>query len=609
MTITGTASSGDTLTAGTVTFTVAAGGATKLVFTNAPLTNVAGVTNAATITVQRQDANGNPTTLGGAITVNLTSSSGTAAFRNSGDTATVTSIGIAAGASSSVTVVRYRDNTAGTPTITGALGGLTSATQIETVTPASVSKMAFTTSPGSAVAGSIFGVQPVIRTQDQFNNNSTVGLGINRTVTLTLTTGTGSLQGTVTVDMGTSVGNGVAAFSDLRIDTAGAKVITATSAGTSPTLAPITASLTVSGGGATQLAFSTTPQTLKTTTASGTITVERRDLFGNPTTVGGTITVNLSTTSLTGAFRNTADSATITTIDILSGASSASFRYRDTTVGAPTITAAFDGLTPATQVENVVLNTAPPTPSLLIPVNNAGQSDTTPTFTWSTVTDAEGDAVTYEIQVDNNSDFSSPVVLSPTASGLSAATYTPTTTLTAGTTYFWRVRSSDGIASSAYTTSRTLFIVAPGNWQLFPLTTTVRQSQAFTWQLTATNTTSATSALYCIRIAIPSANFTGVSAVINSTSGHTGWVTSTSTTAGTTTLQINTPTSGQNLAQNESLVFTRLSDVDCRDRRDRLARAGPDYHGVRIVVHSQPDADRYGRRQHGPDRSRPHGSG
>ena len=203
-----------------------------------------------------------------------------------------------------------------------------------------------------------------------------------------------------------------------------------------------------------------------------------------------------------------------------------------------------------------MVNTAPPTPTLLTPVNNAGQSDTTPTFTWSPVVDAEGDAVTYEIQVDNNSDFSSPVVLSPTATALSTATYTPTTTLTAGTTYFWRVRSSDGIVSSAYSTSRTLFIVAPGNWQLFPLTTSVRQSQAFTWQVTATNTTSGSSPLYCIRIAIPSANFTGISAVINSASGHTGWVTSATTSAGTTTLQINTPTSGQNLAQNESLVFT-----------------------------------------------------
>ena len=64
------------------------------------------------------------------------------------------------------------------------------------------------------------------------------------------------------------------------------------------------------------------------------------------------------------------------------------------------------------------------------------------------MTDPDGDPVTYEIQVDNNSDFSSPVSLSPTASGLSTTTYTPTTTLTVGaapgTVYFWRVRANDG---------------------------------------------------------------------------------------------------------------------------------------------------------------------
>ena len=395
----------------------------------------------------------------------------------------------------------------------------------------------------------------MIRTRDTFKNNSTVGLGASRTVTLTISSGrdpAGDLHAAISARPPATASR----LHRPSSDAAGVKVITATSAGTSPSCDLNTAHFSVSGRGATQLVFTTAAPTLKTTTASGTITVERRDIFSNPTTTGGAITVNLSSSSLTGAFRNTADNATITTIDIAAGASSASFRYRDTTVGTPTITAAFDGLTPATQIATVVVNTAPPTPTLLTPVNNAGQSDTTPTFTWSPVVDAEGDAVTYEIQVDNNSDFSSPVVLSPTATALSTATYTPTTTLTAGTTYFWRVRSSDGIVSTAYSTSRTLFIVAPGNWQLFPLTTSVRQSQAFTWQVTATNTTSGSSPLYCIRIAIPSANFTGISAVINSASGHTGWVTSATTSAGTTTLQINTPTSGQNLAQNESLVFT-----------------------------------------------------
>src|SRR5262249_1822098 len=40
-----------------------------------------------------------------------------------------------------------------------------------------VRRLVFSTQPGSATAGAIFGVQPVVKTQDQFGNNSTNGLG------------------------------------------------------------------------------------------------------------------------------------------------------------------------------------------------------------------------------------------------------------------------------------------------------------------------------------------------------------------------------------------------------------------------------------------------
>src|SRR5207247_134431 len=116
-----------------------------------------------------------------------------------------------------------------------------------TVNAGSVSQLAFTTQPGSATAGSVFGQQPVVKTQDPFGNNSTVGLGASRNVTISIASGTGTLQGTATLDIGTSAGNGTVTFTNLRIDAAGAKTLQATAAAGSPVLANATStSFTVS---------------------------------------------------------------------------------------------------------------------------------------------------------------------------------------------------------------------------------------------------------------------------------------------------------------------------------------------------------------------------
>jgi len=76
-------------------------------------------------------------------------------------------------------------------------------------------RLAFTTQPGSATAAAAFGTQPVVRSRDQFGNDSTNGLPASRTVTLTLTSGTGPILGTTNLDIGTGAGNGVVSWSDL----------------------------------------------------------------------------------------------------------------------------------------------------------------------------------------------------------------------------------------------------------------------------------------------------------------------------------------------------------------------------------------------------------
>src|SRR5439155_7623209 len=107
----------------------------------------------------------------------------------------------------------------------------------------------------NATAGSAFGTQPVVQSQDPFGNFSTVGLSNSLTVTLTLTGGTGPLQGTTNLDIGTNGGNGIAAFSGLEIDIAGTnKQLTASASGLSNGVSSV---FTVNPAAATQLTILT----------------------------------------------------------------------------------------------------------------------------------------------------------------------------------------------------------------------------------------------------------------------------------------------------------------------------------------------------------------
>ncbi len=119
--------------------TVAGAAPSKLAFTTAAYTGGSALTagtTSGTMTVQRQDSAGNPAVVtAGDVTVNLSSdSTGTKSFRdNATGSTTITSVTIPTG--SSTASFRYNDQQVGTPTLTAAASGLTSATQQETVNP------------------------------------------------------------------------------------------------------------------------------------------------------------------------------------------------------------------------------------------------------------------------------------------------------------------------------------------------------------------------------------------------------------------------------------------------------------------------------------------
>ncbi len=124
----------------------------------------------------------------------------------------------------------------------------------------------------------------------------------------------------------------------------------------------------------------------------GPITVTEETAAGQPTTVGET--VNLSSTSPGTYIFNTAQGATTptgnTSLTIPNGQSSVTFYYGDTRNGSPTITAAANGLTPATQPETINVG-----PLASYSLSNPGTPKAGVAFTETiTAKDAGGNTVT-----------------------------------------------------------------------------------------------------------------------------------------------------------------------------------------------------------------------
>ena len=106
------------------------------------------------------------------------------------------------------------------------------------------------------------------------------------------------------------------------------------------------------------LMFTTPAFTSTAGIISGTITVQLQ-ANGYPLNTTSNLTVNLSSSSATGLFRNLANTANISSVVIPAGSSSASFLYVDTAAPAtPTLTASTTATPPAEQQETINPNAA-----------------------------------------------------------------------------------------------------------------------------------------------------------------------------------------------------------------------------------------------------------
>lgn len=91
------------------------------------------------------------------------------------------------------------------------------------------------------------------------------------------------------------------------------------------------------------------------------------------------------------------------------------------------------------------VNNAPTVPTLSEPTNNLLCINNSVSFKWNTATDPDGDAVSYEIQVSKNSQFST------IATTETSTTASKTIALEKGIQYYWRVKAKDSKnASSEY---------------------------------------------------------------------------------------------------------------------------------------------------------------
>ena len=165
------------LTSAAQTQTVTPATASKLMITSPAVSGVAAA--AATlgpVTVERRDQFDNPVAAGSTV-VNLSSNSaGTARFSATSGASTATTVTIAGGASQATFF--YGDTKAGSPnpTMTVHASGLTDATQAATITPAEVNKLAITSAALSVTASASANRGPLtVERQDEFGNRVSTG--------------------------------------------------------------------------------------------------------------------------------------------------------------------------------------------------------------------------------------------------------------------------------------------------------------------------------------------------------------------------------------------------------------------------------------------------
>src|SRR5690349_953610 len=267
----------------------------KLAFVVQPSASSAGTSLAPSVTVAVQDAQGRvDTTATTAITVAITPGTGNAAARLSG---TLTRAAVQGVASFNDLTI---DKVAAAYSLTATASGLTSATSSTfAISAGGAAKLVFAVQPSTVTAGAAITPSVQILVEDTLQNTVTSSAA---SITLAITGGTGASGATLSGTLTRAAVSGVATFTNLAIDRAGAGY-TLTATASNLTSATSTA-FAVSVGAAAKLVFTVQPSAV---VAGNPITpivqVTVQDASGNTVaTSTANITVAITTgTGTTGA--------------------------------------------------------------------------------------------------------------------------------------------------------------------------------------------------------------------------------------------------------------------------------------------------------------------
>lgn len=129
------------------------------------------------------------------------------------------------------------------------------------------------------------------------------------------------------------------------------------------------------------------------------------------------------------------------------------------------------------------VNTAPTTPSLIYPLNNTVCIDNNIIFEWNASTDAEGNRITYSLEIAENSAFS-PILQTQTSFSQSKLI-----SLTKGKAYYWRIKAVDSrAAESAYSSVSQFLTEGDGTSNHLPFAPTL-VAPALNSEINGTTTT------------------------------------------------------------------------------------------------------------------------
>ncbi len=273
------------------TLTVSAASAGQLAFVQQPAGAIAGVAFSPTIAVAVEDAFGNVVKTG-TFAISLGIQAGPGIFESGGTVQASTSNGIASFGNLILDTPGSYAFSATSTTLSPAVSGNL------VVSPAIATHLVFTRQPSDATAGAALDPGVTIAIEDQFGN---IVLTNNSTVTLSIHSGPGVFEGGSSVSV--AAVKGVAQFSNLILDAAGAYTISATLGSLQ---GANSASFAISAGLASQVVFHQLPSSPKAgVILAPAITVAIEDRFGNILTTD-TSTVSITIQNGPGSFAGTA---------------------------------------------------------------------------------------------------------------------------------------------------------------------------------------------------------------------------------------------------------------------------------------------------------------